>query len=80
MRLTRKRIDAVLEQAKEICSLATDFLREGIGRWEDVLIDSDSQLYYMVNTACHCHPEYEKEYVDLNDFYKWIEKRNESNQ
>lgn len=78
MKLTRKRVEVVLEQASELCRLAEEFMRYYMGYFcETVLIDDSWKLYYMYNIACSCHPEYEKQEIPMEEFYIWLDLKRE---
>lgn len=38
----------------------------------DVYIDSNGNIIYEKNTACHCHPEYETYRISAKEFNEWL--------
>lgn len=78
--ITSKRVDAILKRYDDLDTLARYFAeerRQG-GRSGEVRVSS-SGVDEHVNTACHCHPEYEwVERGSLEEFKAWIDKRNAS--
>jgi len=77
MYITEKRVAAILNRTTELCDEAERFLEStetGRARNARVYI-KDGQLAYEYNTACHCHPEYTTEYINLKEFTEWAIER-----
>lgn len=84
MKLTPKRINAIVTRYHEILDMAKQFIYEyddGNRRSaHNVKINSDGNISYEKNTACHCHPEYETFSVPSEEFVEWITgKQNKEN-
>lgn len=74
MKITEESFAAFLTQFDHLNTLADIFHTEKVGRGNGVRVESDGQVSYEVNTACNCHPEYEREYLSREDFLKFIEE------
>lgn len=75
--ITSKRVGAIMKRYEDLMDLAKTFANERhkVGRRGEVRIGQDG-IEEHVNTACHCHPEYE--WItrgSLEEFYEWIDKR-----
>lgn len=73
-RLSERKIERTIRDFEYITELATSFVRSqnNPGRSGPVRIDN-GRIEEEINTACHCHPEYE--WVDrgsVEDFSKWM--------
>ena len=70
MNITSKRMEAIIRRHDDLTTLAREFVdsQKNEGRRGRLQI-SDSGISEYVNTACHCHPEYD--WIDrctLEDF------------
>jgi hypothetical protein len=75
MKLTPKRIESILQRHSQLLSLAHDFVvSKGVKRFRDVHFDEDGNVSYWVNTACHCHPSYEKEMFWQSEFVQFVQQ------
>lgn len=71
------RAQLVISSIGNVCDLADEFVNRGNdGRHKACYINDYGELVSKVNTACSCHPAYEIEPVDLEEFYKWLGQRN----
>ena len=81
MKITRKRLEAILRQKDEIENLAQQFAyekRQGM-RTGPIRFDDNGNIEMEVNTACHCHPEYEwTDIATKEEFCEWLDKQNQS--
>ena len=79
MKLTPKRINAIITRYHELLNLADRFVdsyNDGNTRSaRHVRIASDGSIWYEKNTACHCHPEYEDFTISAREFNEWLEKQ-----
>jgi hypothetical protein len=73
MKITEESFAAFLTQFDQLITLANIFHTEKVGRGDKVQVEPDGQVSYEVNTACNCHPEYEREYLSREDFLRFIE-------
>lgn len=78
MKITQKRFEAILQRYSELESLAQQFAnekRQGMRRGPIRFNDSGG-IEMEVNTACHCHPEYEwTDIATKEDFCEWLDSR-----
>lgn len=80
MKLTENRIRAILQRNHQLLDLAKDFAREkkdGGRGGSDIQIEYyNNEITWEVNTACHCHPEYERIVIGtVDEFIKWLNKK-----
>lgn len=71
MQMTSKKAAVILSRFNELKNLAEQFT----GHW-NIRFDEMGNIEREVNTACHCHPEYEWQ-VDKTaaEFGEWLDKR-----
>jgi hypothetical protein len=77
MKITIKRAQAILSRYEQLKDEAKRFadekrqgMRKGPIRFDDELIEME------VNTACHCHPEYEWVPIgSLMELCEWLDKQ-----
>lgn len=77
MKITETKLNAFLEQYSRLSVLASDFVSEAAPRGRDAQLETDGGVSYEVNTACNCHPEYERQYLSKEDFLKFIKTNQE---
>lgn len=73
--MTKNKIEAIIRRNEELEELVNQFVKQHSkgSRWGDSRINNQLIEQY-VNTACHCHPEYEwMEVASLSEFIEWIE-------
>jgi len=75
--ITSNRVSAILQRHDQLLDLAKQFANEtrAGGRSGEVRIDYEGVSEH-VNTACHCHPEYE--WVlrgSMEEFQQWMDKQ-----
>lgn len=80
MKLTKNRIQSVLQRYEQLLDLAENFARErrnGGRSGSEIRINYNyNEITWEVNTACHCHPEYERVSVGtVDEFIEWINKK-----
>ncbi len=69
--MTSTQAKAILEQYRELHDLAESFT----GKW-NLRFDEYGNIEDEVNTACHCHPEYEWQVIKTaEEFAEWLDKR-----
>ena len=69
--MTSKKASEVLVEYNELRQLAYNFT----GKW-DIRFDECGNIEGEVNTACHCHPEYEWQIISTAEqFAEWLDKR-----
>ena len=77
MKMTPKRAAVILAHYNELHELARQFAdekRKGM-RTGPVRFDDCGNIEMKVNTACHCHPEYEWVSIgDSEEFAEWLDK------
>ncbi len=77
MKLTPSRIETIIRRHEQLTDLADSYVRhlDAGGRSGEVRI-SNGAIEEHVNTACHCHPEYEWVHrASLEDFAAWVATR-----
>lgn len=78
MKLTSKRAAVIINRYEKLEELAHQFSREKHpnGRHGPIRISNEG-IEEEINTACHCHPEYEWINVaSLQEFGEWLDKQN----
>ena len=78
MKMTPSRMATILRRADQLNDLARDFARdiEPNGRHGEVRVTDNGQVEEHINTACHCHPEYEwVERGTVEQFTEWLAKQ-----
>lgn len=71
MNMTAKKAQVILARYQELRNLAEQFT----GHW-NIRFDDAGNIEHEVNTACHCHPEYEWQ-IDktAEQFGEWLNQR-----
>jgi hypothetical protein len=75
MKITPEQYEAFLAQYKIIDDLAYQFAKTKDSNAQDVRLEDDGQVSYEINTACNCHPEYERQYVGSDEFQAFLNQQ-----
>lgn len=76
MKYTLEKFNETFENYNELLELARQFSRDEKEWDRTIRFDEFGNIEQYVNTACHCHPEYEwKQLATVNEFYQWLEKK-----
>ena len=77
MQYTKNQIERLISKYETLLETVDDYIREkypNTRRGDSRIRGNEIQEY--VNTACHCHPEYEWEYRgSVEDFSEWINSK-----
>jgi hypothetical protein len=77
MKLTPNKVSAILQRHEDLLSQVESFVREKHPntRRGEIRINYGT-IEENVNTACHCHPEYEwVERATVDEFTQWLGKQ-----
>jgi hypothetical protein len=76
MKYTKNKVEAILRRNYELMDNVDSFIRSKTPRNERYHVDckiENDKIMKRVNTACHCHPEYEWVEVGTTDeFVQWL--------
>lgn len=77
MKITIKRAKAILDRYEQLKSSAKQFADEKRKGMRTGPVRFDGELIEMkVNTACHCHPEYEWIPIgSVEELCEWLDKK-----
>lgn len=79
MKMTSKRAAVTLNRYWDLKARADEFMREkkhSSFYYRNLRFDEYGNIEEYVNTACHCHPEYEwKECATAQEFGEWLDKK-----
>jgi hypothetical protein len=77
MNITPKRIEAIINRYHNLLDLVRTFVREtNPYQYGPYRFDEVGNIECEVNTACHCHPEYEWRVIKTKDeFSEWLNKQ-----
>jgi hypothetical protein len=75
MSITNEQYEAFLAQYAALDGLAYNFAKAKDPRAQDVRLEADGQVSYEINTACNCHPEYERQWIGSDEFIAFLNQQ-----
>lgn len=76
MRITSKRVGAIIQRHEYLINLADQFLRskEPNGGWRSDIRFNYDHIEEYVNSSCHCHPSCSwVKQATVEEFGKWLD-------
>ena len=75
MSITNEQNEEFLTHYRDLLNQAVKFTNSVDGRASETQIEENGGVSYMVNTACNCHPEYERQYLDQDEFIAFLNQQ-----